>query len=172
MITVGELIVRALEAQRVSCAFGVISIHNMPILDAFHRREKIRFVSARGEAGACNMADAHARVTGGLGVVVTSTGTGAGNAAEALIEALTAGTPLLHPGINRPDRPTRHRSRRQPPVHHPPGRTVTRRHRRHPCHTHRRTLGRFRPDRPGPPRTPSRRPGTFRIHVSPAIGVS
>jgi acetolactate synthase-1/2/3 large subunit len=42
------------------------------------------------------MADAAARVTGGLGVVVTSTGTAAGNACGAQVEAQTAGTPLLH----------------------------------------------------------------------------
>ena len=95
-ITVGELAARFLEACHVKAAFGVISIHNMPILDAFHRRQQIRFVSARGEAGACNMADAYARVSGVLGVCVTSTGTGAGNAAGALIEAMTAGTPMLH----------------------------------------------------------------------------
>jgi acetolactate synthase I/II/III large subunit len=99
-ITVGELVVRFLEQCGTHAAFGVISIHNMPILDAFHTRKAlpagIRFVSARGEAGACNMADAYARVTGVLGACITSTGTGAGNAAGALIEALTAGTPLLH----------------------------------------------------------------------------
>ncbi len=95
-ITVGELAVRFLEECGVRAAFGVISIHNMPILDAFHVRNKIRFVSARGEAGACNMADSYARIVGGLGVCVTSTGTGAGNAAGALVEAMTAGTPMLH----------------------------------------------------------------------------
>ena len=95
-ITVGELIARFLENCGVKTAFGVISIHNMPILDAFNARQKIRFVPARGEAGACNMADASARVSNVIGVCVTSTGTGAGNAAGALIEALTAGTPLLH----------------------------------------------------------------------------
>ena len=99
-ITVGELAVRFLEQCGTRAAFGVISIHNLPILDAFHTRRNaataIRFVSARGEAGACNMADAYARVTGTLGVCVTSTGTGAGNAAGALVEALTAGTPMLH----------------------------------------------------------------------------
>ena len=120
-ITVGELVVRFLEQCGTRAAFGVISIHNMPILDAFHRRQEaqgrpqlpgtrlkgasqdgaggirpIRFVSARGEAGACNMADAYARVSGTLGVCVTSTGTGAGNAAGALVEALTAGTPMIH----------------------------------------------------------------------------
>ncbi len=95
-MTVGELIARFLETHDVRAAFGVISIHNMPILDAINARGKIRFVPARGEAGAANMADAYARVTGGLGVCVTSTGTGAGNAAGALIEAITAGTPMLH----------------------------------------------------------------------------
>ena len=95
-ITVGDLIAQFLEACGVKVAFGVISLHNMPILDAIHRRQAICFVSARGEAGACNMADAAGRISGAIGVCITSTGTGAGNAAGALVEALTAGTPLLH----------------------------------------------------------------------------
>jgi acetolactate synthase-1/2/3 large subunit len=95
-ITVGELTARFLEACGVDTAFGVISIHNMPILDAFGRRNTIRFVPSRGEAGAVNMADAFARVRGHLGVAITSTGTAAGNAAGAMVEAQTAGTPVLH----------------------------------------------------------------------------
>jgi len=95
-MTVGEVVTAFLEACGVRCAFGVISIHNMPVLDAMAQRGAIRFVPARGEAGACNMADAQARVSGGLGVCITSTGTAAGNAAGAMVEALTAGTPLLH----------------------------------------------------------------------------
>ncbi|OEC50330.1 thiamine pyrophosphate-binding protein [Pseudomonas sp. ENNP23] len=95
-VTVGAAIAAFLEQCEVKAAFGVISIHNMPILDAFAQRGNIRFVMARGEAGAANMADAYARTTGGLGVCLTSTGTAAGNAAGALVEALTAGTPLLH----------------------------------------------------------------------------
>ncbi|TPG59685.1 thiamine pyrophosphate-binding protein [Roseomonas nepalensis] len=93
---VGDLVARALADLGVTTAFGVISIHNMPILDAIARQGRIRFVPARGEAGAMNMADAFARVSRGLGVVITSTGTGAGNAAGSQVEALTAGTPLLH----------------------------------------------------------------------------
>ncbi len=93
---VGDLVVSFLEKLGVPAAFGVVSIHNMPILDAINRRGNIRFVPARGEAGAASMADAFARVSGGLGVVITSTGTAAGNAAGGLVEALTAGTPLLH----------------------------------------------------------------------------
>ncbi len=105
-MTVGELAAAFLEECGVRAAFGVISIHNMPILDAFGRRAAaaaakgaaapIRFVPARSEPGAVNMADAHARVSGGLGVAVTSTGTAAGNACGAMVEALTAGTPVLH----------------------------------------------------------------------------
>jgi acetolactate synthase I/II/III large subunit len=95
-INTGEIVARFLAAHGVRLAFGVISIHNMPMLDALHRLGHIRFVPARGEAGAANMADSAARVSGMLGVVVTSTGTGSGNAAGALVEAMTAGTPLLH----------------------------------------------------------------------------
>jgi len=95
-ITVGCAIAAFLEQCGVKAAFGVISIHNMPILDAFGERGRIRFVPARGEAGGANMADAYARTTGSLGVCLTSTGTAAGNASGAMVEALTAGTPLLH----------------------------------------------------------------------------
>jgi acetolactate synthase I/II/III large subunit len=93
---VGDLVAHALAEIGVTTAFGVISIHNMPILDAIARHNRIRFVPARGEAGAMNMADAHARVSRSLGVVITSTGTAAGNAAGAQVEALTAGSPVLH----------------------------------------------------------------------------
>ncbi|MAM24608.1 MAG: hypothetical protein CML55_04380 [Rhodobacteraceae bacterium] len=94
--TVGDFIAHYLAEIGVSTIFGVISIHNMPILDAVARQGRIRFVPARGEAGAMNMADAYARVSGGLGVCMTSTGTAAGNAAGAQAEALTAGSRVLH----------------------------------------------------------------------------
>lgn len=94
--TIGDLVAHFLAEIGVTTVFGVISIHNMPILDAIGRQGRIRFVPARGEAGAMNMADAYARVSCSLGVVITSTGTAAGNAAGSQVEALTAGTPLLH----------------------------------------------------------------------------
>ena len=94
--SVGDLVAAFLDACGVTTAFGVISIHNMPVLDAFARGNRMRFVPARGEAGALNMADAFARVSGGLGVGVTSTGVAAGNAAGSLVEARTAGSPVLH----------------------------------------------------------------------------
>src|SRR5438105_3170858 len=93
---VGDVVAHALAEIGVTTAFGVISIHNMPILDAIARQNRIRFVPARSEAGALNMADAFARVSRTLGVAITSTGTAAGNAAGSQVEALTAGSPVLH----------------------------------------------------------------------------
>lgn len=94
-VNVGEAITRVLEAHQVKSMYGVISIHNLPIADAVGRREKIRFVAARGEAGCVTMADSDSRFTG-LGVALTSTGAGAGNAVGSLIEAMNAGSPVLH----------------------------------------------------------------------------
>ena len=95
-ITVGDIVAEFLQAIGVTTAFGVVSVHNTPMLDAIGRRNAIRFVRARGEAGGGSMADAYARVTNELGVLFTSTGPGAANACGALVEARFSGTPLLH----------------------------------------------------------------------------
>nr|WP_242490803.1 thiamine pyrophosphate-binding protein [Priestia endophytica] len=91
-----DAIVKELVRAGVEAAFGVVSIHNMPIYDAILREGSIKLICSRGESGAVNMADGYARATGKLGVVITSTGTGAGNAAGSLVEAWSAGVPLLH----------------------------------------------------------------------------
>src|SRR5499427_7101314 len=107
---VGDLVAHALAELEVTTAFGVISIHNMPILDAMARHNRIRFVPARSEAGAMNMADAFARVSRSFGVVITSTGTAAGDVAGSQLEALTAGSPVLHV-TSQIDRPYMDRDR-------------------------------------------------------------
>jgi acetolactate synthase-1/2/3 large subunit len=94
--TGGDAIVQILKVTGVECVFGIISIHNIPIYDAIAREGGIRTITNRSEPGAVNMADGYAKATGKLGVVITSTGSGAGNAAGSLIEAQINGTPLLH----------------------------------------------------------------------------
>lgn len=94
--TTADALVQELVHAGVEVAFGIVSIHNMPIYDAILREGSIRLITSRGESGAVNMADGYARATGKLGVVLTSTGTGAGNAAGSLVEAWSAGVPLLH----------------------------------------------------------------------------
>ncbi len=93
---VGDIVAQFLKEIGVTTAFGVISVHNIPVLDAIGRGNLLRFVMARGEAGAGHMADAFARASGGLGVLFTSTGPGAANACGALVEARFAGSPVLH----------------------------------------------------------------------------
>jgi acetolactate synthase-1/2/3 large subunit len=93
---VGDLVAEFLALCGVSTVFGVVSVHNIPMLDGIGRRNAIRYVMARGELGAGHMADGYARVTGGLGVLFSSTGPGAANAVAGVVEAGFAGTPLLH----------------------------------------------------------------------------
>lgn len=90
----GDVLVRVLRKAGVDTVFGIISVHNLPLVQAVDR--ELRFVPVRHEAAAVNAADAYARARGGLGCALTSTGTGAGNAAGALIEALSAGSSVLH----------------------------------------------------------------------------
>ena len=91
---VGDALVRLAERFGTDTFFGVVSIHNQPIIDRL--AASARYVPVRHEASAINAADAYSRVTGKLGVAITSTGTGAGNAAGSLIEAHTAGSQVLH----------------------------------------------------------------------------
>ncbi|MCY3584111.1 MAG: thiamine pyrophosphate-binding protein [Acidimicrobiaceae bacterium] len=90
----GDLLVEVLRALDVDAAFGVVSVHNLPLVDAL--THQLRWVPTRSEAAAVNAADGYARVRGTPGCAVTSTGTGAANAAGALVEALTAASPVLH----------------------------------------------------------------------------
>lgn len=92
--TGGDVLVAAMREAGADVAFGVISIHNLPLVEAVDR--DLRFVPVRHEAAAVNAADGYARATGRIGVAITSTGTGAGNAAGAMLEALTAQSRVLH----------------------------------------------------------------------------
>ncbi|MFD5587526.1 thiamine pyrophosphate-binding protein [Streptomyces sp. NPDC127063] len=92
--TGGDLLVAVLKELGIDTVFGIVSVHNLPLVEAVDR--ELRFVPVRHEATAVNAADGHGRARGGLGCALTSTGTGAGNAAGSLVEALAAGTSVLH----------------------------------------------------------------------------
>ena len=95
-LTGGELVVKTLAAAGVDTVFGIISVHNIPIYDAIHRLGGIRPVPVRHEQAALLMADGYARATGRLGVAITSTGPGAGNAMGSMAETYWAESPVLH----------------------------------------------------------------------------
>ncbi|MFD4137647.1 thiamine pyrophosphate-binding protein [Streptomyces sp. NPDC058572] len=90
----GDLLVAVLRELGIDTVFGIVSVHNLPLVEAVDR--ELRFVPVRHEASAVNAADAYGRARGTIGCALTSTGTGAGNAAGSLIEALSAGTSVLH----------------------------------------------------------------------------
>ncbi|MEU9591755.1 thiamine pyrophosphate-binding protein [Streptomyces sp. NPDC048193] len=90
----GDLLVAVLKELGIDTVFGIVSVHNLPLVEAVDR--ELRFVPVRHEATAVNAADGYGRALGGLGCALTSTGTGAGNAAGSLVEALASGTSVLH----------------------------------------------------------------------------
>lgn len=92
--SVAEHLVDALEALEVKIAFGLPGVHNLALWDAL-RRSRIRLVGVRHEQTAAYAADGHARMTGELGVAITTTGPGAANAVTATGEAWTCGSPVL-----------------------------------------------------------------------------
>ncbi len=94
--TVADLVADFLQRCGVSTAFGIVSVHNIPMLDSIKNRNAIRFVMTRGEMGGAHMADAYARATGSLSALFTSTGPGAASAVPGLVEARFAGSPVLH----------------------------------------------------------------------------
>ncbi len=94
-MTGGEAVACALEALGVRHVFGIVSVHNLPVYDAITRRGTITPIGVRHEQAAAHAADGYARATGGLGVVIASTGPGTTNAMTGLFEASFASSPVL-----------------------------------------------------------------------------
>lgn len=94
-MTGGEAVYETLRALGIDTVFGIPSVHNIPIYDAILRLGGIRPISVRHEQGALHAADGYARVTGKLGVAITSTGPGATNAMTGLFEAGFASSKVL-----------------------------------------------------------------------------
>lgn len=92
----GDLVARFLKVIEVDTVFAIISVHNIPIMDGIAREGGIKVVTTRGEMGGAHMADGFARISGKLGVLISSTGPGAANAVSGLLEASYSGTPVLH----------------------------------------------------------------------------
>lgn len=119
--TVGDLVAEFLSQVGVATCFGIVSVHNVPMLDAIGRRNTIRYVMVRNEMGGAHMADGYARATGQLGVLFSSTGPGAANAVPGLVEAGFAASPVLH---ITGQTATRYQGRDMGTVHHLPGQTA------------------------------------------------
>ena len=82
-----DLIADALAQMEVEHVFAIVSIHNMPILDAINRLGKTQIIDVRHEQAGTHAADGYARASGKLGVMIASTGPGTSNTVTGLYEA-------------------------------------------------------------------------------------
>lgn len=94
MPTLAELIADQLASAGVDVVFGLPGGENVDLLDAL-RRGGIEFVLVRNESSAIFMADTHARLTGGIGVALTTLGPGATNAYAGIAHAWLDRSPVL-----------------------------------------------------------------------------
>ena len=85
--TGADLIADALAQLHVEHVFAIVSIHNMPILDAINRLGKTQIIDVRHEQAGTHAADGYARASGKLGVMIASTGPGTSNTVTGLYEA-------------------------------------------------------------------------------------
>ncbi len=90
-----DLIAQGLADLDVAHVFGIVSIHNMPIFDAINRLGRTRIIDVRHEQAGTHAADGYARATGGMGVMIASTGPGTANTVTGLYEAQYASSKVL-----------------------------------------------------------------------------
>ena len=94
--TTAELLVEKLVAWDVSVVFGLPGDKNAWIMDALRRHQnKIRFVLVRHEEAAAFMASGYAKLTGKLGVCISTAGPGAVHLLNGLYDAKFDGVPVL-----------------------------------------------------------------------------
>lgn len=108
MVTVADHFAEQLSAAGVERVYGLPGGENVEILEAIRQRG-IDFVLVKNESSACFMASTEARLTGRIGVALTTLGPGAANAVAGLAHAYLDRAPmLLITAANDPDFRGRH----------------------------------------------------------------
>jgi len=92
--TGAQIIVDTLIEQGVDTMFGYIGGVVLPLFDRLYDAP-INFIIPRHEQGGCHMADAYARASGKVGVVVTTSGPGACNLVTGLATAMMDSVPIV-----------------------------------------------------------------------------
>lgn len=89
-----DLFVKCLEAEGVEYIFGIPGEENLDLLESL-RHSKIKLILTRHEQGAGFMAAAYGRMTGKVGVCMSTLGPGATNFVTCASYALLGGMPVL-----------------------------------------------------------------------------
>ena len=95
MATGAEVILRVLEEEGVDVIFGYPGGAVIPVYDELFKQKKIRHILVRHEQAATHAAEAYARSTGKVGVVLVTSGPGATNAVTGLMDAKMDSIPLV-----------------------------------------------------------------------------
>ena len=93
-LTVGETLIRLLEAHGVDTVFGIPGVHTIELYRGL-ASSSIRHVTPRHEQGAAFMADGYARASGKPGVAFVITGPGLTNAITPMAQARADSIPML-----------------------------------------------------------------------------
>lgn len=94
----GEVLLKCLEQEKVRFVFGIVGGQLLTFIDAIQRLgedAEIRYIGARHEEAAANMADAYARLTGIPGVCMGTVGPGAANLVPGLYPAYADSIPVV-----------------------------------------------------------------------------
>jgi acetolactate synthase-1/2/3 large subunit len=93
--TAADALVETLAREGVDRVFCVPGESYLAVLDALGRHGGIEVIACRHEAGAANMAEAHAKLTGRAGVCMVTRGPGATHASVGLHTARQDSTPMI-----------------------------------------------------------------------------
>ena len=90
-----QAIVEALKGEGVKTIFGIPGGAIMPVYDVLYDEKEIRHILMRHEQCAAHAADAYARVTGGPGVCMATSGPGATNLVTGIATAYMDSSPVI-----------------------------------------------------------------------------
>lgn len=95
MTKASDLVVQCLESEGVKYIFGIPGEENLDLLDSLSRSKQIELILTRHEQSAGFMAATYGRLTGKVGVCLSTLGPGATNLVTAGAYAYLGGMPLL-----------------------------------------------------------------------------
>ncbi len=100
-ISVGELLVRCLQAEGIELVTGIIDGAHIPIV-AHTEKYGIRYVNAHHEEAAVHVAEGYSRIARKPGVVIGNPACGTGNMLAGVMSAHAEGHPIVAIGTLRP----------------------------------------------------------------------
>ena len=95
MIRLTDYIANFLYDHHIRYVFILSGTNSIHLDDAFAHHKGIQYICARHEAAAAIMAEASAKLTGNIGVVIATTGPGGTNAIGGVVEAWVDSVPIL-----------------------------------------------------------------------------